>query len=198
MNQLFETLKKPSRLVYIVLSFVYATLFLILTLGRGAGEFMPTVSSLIIASVGTAAIASIPLLIIFNKEKYAKFIFAILISYWVVMQVQNLIYAGQNIVSEMDGIFLTACIFSFMGGLLLLAAITFMVLDYFKKKPIFNLLTKIFIIAFIATLFTAMIFYLIAYGKFHADWLSFVSVITDALVVPPLVLFGYLYFFYEK
>ena len=202
MNKIIHMVRKIGKLVIIILSFTYAALFSICAIGRGAtqGQFMPVLASLILMGVGTAAIASVGLLLLLKKEVPAKLIFAALGIYWVIYSVQDNILMADNMVKEMPGVLVAASVFGFIIGLLLLGVSILLVLYYaFSKTPRMN--KKPFLIISLSVLGTILVFSMvkaiilaIAYGK-YGGWVSILSAIADGFIAPPLLIIGYLYFF---
>ena len=76
MEKIMNLIRKIGKLVIVILSFAYAALFSVFSIGRGAaqGEFMPVLASLILMGVGTLAIASVGVLLLLNKETLSSFL----------------------------------------------------------------------------------------------------------------------------
>ena len=194
MKKILELLVKPSRLILLIASIVYVSLYAISGFGSLGGEFMPLISRLIIMLVTIAAVVSIPVLLILKKDNIAKIVFALVGGFWLVDAARSYVSDGQAVINGADGLYITAGIFGFLAGLCLTAVLILLVFSFVLKKEALRFVSiLVFIIGYVF-IFITSIFQMIIEGQVNAGWtLYFISI--NMMVAPIAVLFGYLYFF---
>lgn len=198
MKEKLTKMRGVFRLVYIIGAFLFAGLFALAAIGRGAaaGQFMPVLGGIIIMSVGALAVASVPILMLLNKEDIAKIIFSVLAGYWVISTGRGYIEYCQMAVEGATGLQVTVGIFGFLTGLTMLAMVAFLVLYLaLGKKEIYLRIGFFLLLGTVVMAFITGILYLVLLGQVKADWSNFVAGINDSFIAPILVATGFVYFY---
>ena len=205
MEKFMSLIKKFGKLLIIILGFAYGAIFAVTAIGAGAikGQFMPVLANLILMTVGTGAIISVPLLLLLKKETPARLIFAVLAIYWMIYAAQDNLSLAGYAVKGMPGEAVTAGIFAFIIALLLLAVSVLLIVYYvFNRTP--KVSGKVLFIVVLAVLGSIIVFSMvkgillaIAYSGDGGNWPFVVDAIAEGFIVPPLVIVGYLYFFMD-
>ena len=198
MNLTSSKTHNVSRLIYIIGAFLFAVLFAVSTMGDASAnsQFMPVVGGLVIMVAGTAAICSVPVLLLFKKDEAAKIIFTLLVGYWIVSQGLNYLSYSQFAVDGAPGIYVAAGIFGFLAGLALVALVVFIILHFvLGKKPIFLKVAFFILLGVVGLIVLTGILMIIAQGKYDAGWSAILSTVAYSFVASFLVLVGYVHFY---
>ena len=186
MENLFTNLKKVTRLLIIIALAVLSVINAI-TYNVGApGRFMPFVSNAFCLIFILAIFLTSLALILLKKEDKAYIILLVYAAYYLISCTFNYIASGSLAVSGNGAASIIYGIFYFLGGLLLLAIITFITLIKifdFKFNKILDLLVVI------ACGFSVILFIvgLIRYIDWDMNWSAYLSLIEGTLVMPVLL-----------
>lgn len=191
MENIFNNLKKVTRLLIIIALAVLSVINAI-TYNVGApGRFMPFVANAFCLIFTLAIFLTSLVLIILKKDDKAYIILFVYTAYYIISCTYNYIASGSLAVSNAGASSIIYGIFYFLGGLLLLAIITFLALINlfnFKFNKILDLLVLIacgfFVILFIVGL--------IRYIDFDMNWSAYLSLLGETLVMPVLLISLYI------
>ena len=195
MNKLFETLAKPSKLVLIIGSFFYAAWFAVKTASAIDGNFMSVMCNLLILIVGTALLAAVPVLLILGKDDLAKMFFLFLIGYWFISTFQGFFFYAETFVESDNAFHVVTAVFCFLLGLALLGVLVLIVLEYVLKKPGLRFIAFLVYLGLIALALLTGLFLAIISGQNNAFWPNGLDFIVEFMILPVIIMFGYLYFF---
>lgn len=196
-NNIIQTLKKPSRLILFVGSIVVFVLTALNSFGNIGGEFFPVFIGIIVTFATLAATAAVPVLLILKKDEAAKIVFAILASYWVISTARSDLSYAVVVEDEFPSLYVAAGIFSVFFGLCLLAVIVLLVLHFVLKKD-FKVITLCVGVGSLLMAFIAMILWCVIYGKQDASWTQFISELNSHFFIPVTIIGGVLYYFIDE
>ena len=194
MKKLFETLLPPSRLVLLVLGCAYAVLFAVLTLASMGDNFLEVMSNIIMFVVFFGAFASVPVLLLLNKDQAAKIVFAIVAGYLLLSAVQQQFMYASIVSGNSEGLIVAVGIFGFIIGLAYVAAGALLVLSLALNKENFKLYALLALVLGIVLQVIEFVLMLIMFIKYKSPWTSYLEAIAY-LIIPAMALFGYLCFF---
>ena len=186
MENLFTNLKKVTHLLIIIALAVLSVINAI-TYNVGApGRFMPFVSNAFCLIFILSIFLTTLVLIVLKKDDKAYIILFVYAAYYLISCTFNYIASGSLAVSGARAVSIIYGIFYFLGGLLLLAIITFIALIKifdFKFNKILDLLVVI------ACGFSVILFIvgLIRYIDWDVNWSAYLSLIEETLVMPLLL-----------
>ena len=194
MNKFFETLAKPAKWILIIGGLIYAAWYAI---GRGAsmnGNFMTVLVNLILLFVGTALLVAVPILVLLKKNEMAKIVFLILVGYWLLTSIQSYYGAADALCARNnDAVAIIGGIFFFIAASCLLAVLVLIILEFALKKPGLRFFAFIVILILIFFAFLAGLFAFIEAIRLDLGWYAYVDPWVEYLLLPVVVLFGYLY-----
>ena len=196
-NNIIQTLKKPSRLILLVGSIVVFAFTALTSFSGIDGGFFPVFIGIIVLIATLAATAAVPTLLILQKDKAAKIVFSILAAYWVISTARGDLSYAVVVDDLYPDLYIAAGIFSVFFGLCLLAVIVLLVLHFTIKKD-FKLICLYVAAGALLFGFIAMILWCVIYGKQEADWTQFISEINRHLVIPVTIIGGALFYFIEE
>jgi len=197
-NKIIGAVKPISKMLLIIGSFVFLAIFGLTHVVTINGDFFSVMAGLIITTVGIIALAVTPVFLILKKDNIAKIAFTILGGYWVISTLLSEISSGYNFDVNNPGIFNAASIFSFILGIVLLAIVVLIVLSIALKKDIFKVIAMFGVLSFIFLALVAGILWICCYASnpdFYV-WTDYVGIIGNYFVLPTVVTFGVLYFYY--
>lgn len=197
LNNIIQTLKKPSRLILLIGSILVFALTALSEFGSIGGEFFPVFIGIIVLVATLAATAAVPVLLVMKKEEAAKIVFSILAGYWLISKTRGDLGYASWVVDKMPGLALSAALFSVFFGLCLLAVIVFAILHYVLKKE-FRPIIMCVLAGALLMAFIALILWLVVYGKQDASWTVFIDEFNAHLVIPVTLIGGVLYFFIDE
>ena len=205
LNKIISILKVPSKLILIIGSFVYALLFAVVSFANAGGGFFPTITAIIIATTGSIALIVVPIFLLLKKENVSKIAFTILAGYWIISSLLSNISNGYYIDTAdntVEGLFVTASVFSFIFGIVLLAAIILFVLSIALKKDILKVISFFICLGVVLFAMLVGIFWFIYYGNVQAEyganfvrWDNYFDIVMRYYIAPILVLEGAVYFY---
>ena len=97
----FEKLTKSSRIIFIIGAFIYAALYATFHAGGMGNTFMSVLVGLIYLIVGTGLLVAAPLLLLFKRDEAAKYVYLVLLGFWLLTTVQSYldqadVFTGSN------------------------------------------------------------------------------------------------------
>ena len=197
MDKFFKKLVGPAKWILIIGGFVFAALWSLSNVSFN-GDFLPVLSSSIIALVGLFVLCVVPFMLIVKKDEIAKMVFLVLVGYWLISGIlANFGHAG----FASEGSPWYAVVYGVLGfiyGSLMLAILVFIVLSLITKKPLFRQLVGLGLLALIATGILVYIFGVITAAKADWGWDVHLYLIADYIVSPILVLCGSLVFLFKS
>lgn len=196
-NNIIQTLKKPSRLILLVGSILVFAFTALTQFGSFDDEFFPVFIGIIVLVATLCATAAVPVLLILKKDDAAKIVFSILAAYWVISTARGDLSFAVVVADPYPSLYIAARLFAVFFGLCLLAVIVLLVLHFALKRD-FKLIALYVGAGALLFGFIAMILWCVVYGKQEADWTSFISEINRHLVVPVTILGGTLYYFIDE
>ena len=113
----FEKLTKSSRIIFIIGAFIYAALYATFHAGGMGNTFMSVLVGLIYLIVGTGLLVAAPLLLLFKRDEAAKYVYLVLLGYWLLSTVQTYLNQADIASNSNDALTVVIGIFSFILGL---------------------------------------------------------------------------------
>ena len=193
MDLLLEKIKKPSKLVSIILFYTASALSLIYAVGNFTASFLTVIGTLAYMFTTAALWAAIPTFLILKKDGWARIAFYAIGAFWMISSVINLF---ANVVGGIDALENAISVFSFFTACGLIGAVALYVISCMKKLKQLKILA---LFVFLGTLS----FYVILgglllgfYGKYFDffNWNVFVDAINQCWVIPFAIFFGILLF----
>ena len=194
MEKFFNALSKPAKWIFIIGGLFYATWFIIENALSIDGQFVSVIRGLVVLSIGAILIAGAPILVICRKDEAAKMVFLFLLGYWVLNSAQAFLGNAEAFTDSNEGLAITSGIFALIAGLGLAAIIVLVALEFvFKFKTLrfiaFLVMLGVIVFGFLAALLVA-----IYAGTRNVFWPNGVQLLIEWMILPVVVLFGYIYF----
>ena len=191
----FEKLTKASRIIFIIGAFVYAALYATFHAGGMGNTFMSVLVGLIYLIVGTGLLVAAPLLLLFKRDEAAKYVYLVLLGYWLLSTVQTYLNQADIASNSNDALTVVIGIFSFILGLALVGIIVLVALEYFISKSFFRFISFLIFVGVVGFALVTAILLIVQYARYNAGWTTYVSVIMNYFIAPATLCFGYLHFF---
>ena len=193
-NTNFKNFRKPARLLFFILAFVYMIFYSLSVVGAGMVkyELMPSLISILVALTMSAVVLAIPVLYLLGKDRPAKILFMIFGTYLFVNSVVSKVEVAKNLTDGVSGAYATGIVFSFLAGLLGLTVIVLLVLAYLRKKPLVSKLVIILSLAYAGLAFLSGVILTIGYGVDGYPWYTVMGELGNSLFLPVFLLCGVL------
>ena len=195
MDKFFNSLSKPSKWIFVIGGFFYATWFAITQAVSIDGQFVSVIVRLVIMAIGTALLVGAPLLVLLGKNEAAKMVFLFLIGYWVLNTARNWLSNAEAFTDSRDGLAIAAGIFAFLAGLGLAAIIVLVILEFLFKAKFLRFVSFLVMLGVIVLAFIGGLLFAIYEGTVNRFWPLGADYIVDWMILPIVICFGYLYFF---
>lgn len=199
MDKIFNSLRKPADLVFIIGAFLYAVWFAIETIFSIDGQVLNILGNIVVLIVGALLIALPPIMLLMRKDNLAKLFFVFLLGYWVIFSARNYLFFAETFGDSREVFPIITGIFLFIVGLLIVGILAMVILDIILGLPALRPIIDLLALIFVGASFIAAILFMIYAGIQGAGWTYFVKyALMEMIVLPVTVGFGCLYFFRAK
>lgn len=178
MDQLFQKLQKPSKLLAVILLLVAAGCALLVDLGNFGDAFMPVLGALFFLMFDVALTGVVALLLLLGKTDLAKKALFPIFAFWLFSSIYSYLNSAAWITKGVNGLLVTVCVFQFLTALVLIGALVLFLLGAVGKLPSFSLAWTL-IAAALALIVLTMILRIVLYGVNDYGWVSFFDAFRD-------------------
>ena len=215
---IFKKLQNPAKLIILITFFIVAAFELLTRFPNTDAGFFGVLGGLFVLIIMVALWALVPTLLLLKQEGIAKKVFPFILFYWLLNEIVSFLSDASFIRSEVDGLYVTSCVFKFLIALAFIAAIVLIVLGMFKKSLDFGYLPYVIAAGTYLFYFILFIMRLVLVSKGiegawsevsltqfllegepeAGNWKDYFRVIISCLVQPVAMFFATIYFLPPK
>lgn len=191
-------LKNLSKMMTIILFSVVALCDLLMYAGGFPNGFFPVIGQLLEMMVILALDLVVVFLLLIKKNKYAKIAFYFVFAYnFINLMISGFEDAG-GIVNNVNALLIIFRIFTFISSLAAVASIVLYIIGRIKNNELLVNIAFLMIASIFVLLFSAVVLIYIYYGINGIGWTSWFYRMSNCLILPAALFFGFLYFIHNE
>ncbi|MCR4661619.1 MAG: hypothetical protein K5765_06425 [Clostridia bacterium] len=196
-SKAIDVIKKPSKLLTIILFSVTAFFNFLFFVGTFPNNFFPVIGQLFSMILTLVLDGLIVLLLVLKKDSWAKLAFYFIFAYFFISLLFFGFDSAGNLFNGANKIDIAASVFVFISTLATIASIVLYIIGRIKKSNLANIAFLIIACVFVLQ-FIALILFMAYYGTVNTPWPIWFYMISYVILYPLSLFFGFIYFIHGE